>query len=70
MEFMRNAEFMVIKPHPVAMIQTPSGVYVVLHVGKPQDITHMHIHLIVRNFGQPHKPQDDVIQLIKIPLDD
>ena len=25
---MRNAEIMVVKPHPVAMIQTPSGVYI------------------------------------------
>ncbi len=25
---MRNAGFMVVKPHPVAMIQTPSGVYI------------------------------------------
>ncbi len=24
---MRNVEFMVVKPHPVDMIQTPSGVY-------------------------------------------
>ena len=27
LKFMRNAEFMVVKPHSVAMIQTPSGVY-------------------------------------------
>ena len=28
---MRNAEFMVVKPHPVAMIQTLSGVYSHVH---------------------------------------
>ncbi len=27
------AEFMVVKPYPVAMIQTPSGVYAILQFG-------------------------------------
>ena len=39
-----------------------AGSYVVLD--KPWDITHIQC-----NFSQQQKPQDDVIQLIKIPLE-
>ncbi len=39
--------FMVVKPHPVAMIQTPIGVYNILHTANnPRAVMQAEIHVV------------------------